>query len=151
MASSRSNPQILRLPRNVPASFRKRHTHKIASRRGRKGERRREWKSLTYSTLACKRAAAVPMSQNPYTNEHGEKWISRQIFWQSNTVKERQRLQRNFLIYGCSVTAETIFHTPLNRLHTGHRLTKQEVEGQKFSKFDWGRRFIRLPVSIIKS
>lgn len=96
-------------------------------------ENEEEWRSLTYPSLPCKRAAAIQMSRNPYTDECREKLISRQIFGGINTVDGYRRVQRNFMADGRCVTARSITHTTLDGVQTGHRLAKQEAKGQEFS------------------
>lgn len=84
------------LPRNVCVCvFLEKHTGRERLRRANESEE--EWRSLTYSSFPCKRAAAIQMSQNPYTDECSEKWISRQIFWRIHTVDGYQQVQRNFV------------------------------------------------------
>lgn len=117
MASSRSDAQRLLLPRNV-CVHREKHT---GSSGGERHERKGEWRgmrrSLTYSSLPCKRAAAIQMSQNPYASARGGKLIARQIFWRRVTVDDYRQVQRNFA--NDSVSEKPIIHRDRKRVGIG--------------------------------
>lgn len=138
MASSRSDAQSLRLPRNVCVSVcasRKAHRHQLK-------ERKREWRrtrrkrggSLAYSSLPRKRAAATQMSQNPYADERAEKWISGRIFWRTDSA--RLRLKKLCVLWDGM--------GDYSHAQTGHGLAKQR--GQR-SKVQWVGRQANKPAS----